>query len=140
VGLSRIAHSDLVDCSARLRLVGQCHGLRRVPYARCVGSSVDEGDGLLNLETSGATQRAPRRRYLCLPRASWRIKAGTSAILMVAVLAGDDGVDWASVTRRRDYLAHRAVGARRRPFSVKLVAGESRATLAAYDCFRELNS
>jgi hypothetical protein len=79
VGLSRIARSDLLDCSARVRLVGKCNGPRRIAYARCMGRSVDEGDGLLNVETSRATALAPRGRYcfclrrspIALPIAGW---------------------------------------------------------------------
>ena len=42
-------------------------GPGRIAYARCMGGSVDEGNGLLNVETSRATALAPRPRYcFCL--------------------------------------------------------------------------
>ena len=96
-------------------------------YARCMGRSVDEGDGLLNVETSRATALAPRGRYcFCLRRSRSRfpLRAGLIRNLCLHL--------WTSrpvrVTRLTHYrLVDRAVGAQRRLFSIKpvLLVGES---------------
>jgi hypothetical protein len=62
VGLSGIAHSNVLACSSRLRLVGQCNRPGRDTYARRVGSSVHEGHGLLNGETGRDVARAQVER------------------------------------------------------------------------------